>query len=102
MRIGTIAGRHPLPVERNILQGQVNPGQEAYDQAFSATKDLVRELLSQGVDHIDLFYTGLTEITIAVLDALQDEPVSVTVWRYDSVASEYMPLRRGAPDGGKR
>lgn len=101
-RIGTVAGRHQLPVDQYLL-AEVTPGQAAYDAAYTVALALFAELdLAEDLDEVQIYYTGLTEVTLGVVDAWMDAqlgfyPPRFTVkWmRYDSAEAAYVPLRRG-------
>jgi hypothetical protein len=96
-RIGTIASRHEMPVDEYVVES-VTPGQSAYDQIYEA---LSRWLLANpGVGRdadkpLEVYYSGLTEATLAVADALHNYGcVHTQLMRYDIVLQEYEPLRR--------
>jgi hypothetical protein len=86
MKIGTVAGRHPLPVDMYLLE-EATPGQSAYDAAYEAARMI-------GLDEVDLYYTGLTEITIGAIDGLDSVGVKVRLMRYNASSGEYEQLYR--------
>jgi hypothetical protein len=96
-RIGTISSRHEMPVDEYIVES-VTPGQSAYDQIYHA---LARWILANpGVGRdpdqpLEVYYSGLTEATLAVADALHNYGcVNSRLMRYDIVQQDYEPLRR--------
>ena len=53
-------------------------------------------------DHLDLYCTGLTQATCAVIDACIRAGVSLTLWHYDKSEDDYKPQRitiPAAPNG---
>ena len=102
MDIGTLAGRHAMPVERYILPGDVTPGQAAYDAAYLAAESMAHALADQGVTCVRLHYARLTEVTLGCLDALEkavgeDWPAVIIPMRFDAASGQYVPFRRGIP-----
>lgn len=96
LRVGTIRGRHPLPVDCYLLDG-AEPGQAAYDAAATAALELNAEM--PDVDHVDLYFTGLTEATFGAADAFAFARVPVTLWRWDVASETYQPMERRMPVG---
>ena len=106
VRIGSQAGRHPMPVERYILTDpDVGVGQAAYDAAYEAASAWLREPgnAAQMRAGIELFYAGLTEVTLGVVDALQATGYAenVVLMRFDRDQNDYLPLRRVVPAEGE-
>ena len=48
-------------------------------------------------EHIDLYCTGLTQATCAVIDACIRAGVSLTLWHYDKSEDDYKPQRITIP-----
>jgi hypothetical protein len=103
IKLGTQAGRHPMPVDRYLLAGDVGVGQEAYDAAFAAAQAWLKEPgnFAQMREGVELYYAGLTEVTLGVLDAFQASGYAenVVLFRYDRDQG-YVPLRRVVPAEG--
>ncbi|RJP46792.1 MAG: hypothetical protein C4584_01140 [Armatimonadetes bacterium] len=96
VRLGTIAGRHPLPVDEYLITRPVIPGQFAYDTVFHAAKDWVKRNGPVGV-LIELYYTGLTEALMGALDGFAAAGVErerVILMRFEESFGQYLPLRR--------
>lgn len=95
MKLGIIAGRHQMPVDRYLVDN-VEPGQAAYDAVWLAADHLAKSV-PKGTD-IDLYYGGLTEATIAAIDALEgSERVRLRLFRYDAPSASYVEILRGMP-----
>ncbi len=96
-RLGVIAARHEMPVEEYLVES-VQPGQPAYDAVYEA---MARWLASnpsvgrQPDEPLYLYYSGLTEATLAATDALHN----FSCWyaylmRFDRDLQDYEPLQR--------
>jgi len=98
MKLGTQAGRHEMPVEHYLLAGDVGVGQQAYDAAFEAASAWLREPgnYAQLREGLELYYAGLTEVTLGVVDAFQASGYAenVVLMRFDRDQNDYVPLRR--------
>jgi hypothetical protein len=99
IRVGTIEGQHVMPVEVYLAKrGEITPGQKAYDLLFERTRDYVQGLLRAGwftTDfYVELYYTGLTEATLAAMDALTTMGVLYVTMRYDLSNDDYKAIRR--------
>lgn len=96
-RVGVIADRHEMPVDEYLAQ-RVRPGQSAYDEVYAACDDWLRRHPEAGLldgPPLEFYYSGLTEATLAVADALHNHArTAARLMRYDIVAQDYEPLRR--------
>ena len=96
-RLGIIASRHDMPVEEYLVES-VNPGQSAYDQvywAFAAWLDAHPGVGRRPELPLELYYSGLTEATLAVTDALHNYGCRhADLMRFDRELQGYEPLRR--------
>lgn len=112
INLGTVQGRHPLPVEAYVLQEVTDPTDvEAIQEAVNAR---MQELLGGDlkssytwhapncVDYTDtlhivsgvrvnLFVTGLTVVTLAVVNWCVANGTSLTCWHYDRETGTYFP-----------
>lgn len=87
--VGTIRGRHEMPVECYLIDGPVEPGQAAYDAAFTAAVALARD---PNIARVALYYAGLTEITLGAVDGFREAGKRVELMRWDTASSTYMVL----------
>jgi len=96
-RLGIIASRHDMPVAEYLVES-VNPGQSAYDQvynAFSAWLDAHPGVGRRADQPLHLYYSGLTEATLAVADALHNYGCRhAYLMRFDRSLQDYEPLHR--------
>lgn len=91
-KVGVISGRHPLPVHMYLVSREVTPGTDAYDAAYWAA---LRHGNEVGVGKtVDLFYTGLTELTLGAIDGYNAAFVNVETYRYDNASGDYVLLAR--------
>lgn len=100
MKIGTMRGRHAMPADYYLLKREVEPGKPAYDAAYAAGYWFARDVLA-GWETVELYYTGLTEVTLGALDGLYAGArgsLDLTLMRWDQAAQEYQPLEIG-PSG---
>jgi len=93
IKLGTISARHDMPVDEYLLSDIQSHGQKAYAEAYHATRKWALE--HPDVD-VELYYTGLTEVTIATTDALDNMGMSYTLMRFDQSRRNYQPLYRSA------
>ena len=98
--LGTCFGRHPLPVE--IYLFHPNKGDTLSEHSGVAvdvatapekTAERVFEFITDNptVTHVNLYYTGLTEITVMTIRELEKRNVVVTPYRYNRESGEYEP-----------
>lgn len=92
IKLGLIKGRHPLPVDKYILEEEVQ----------QYTKDELLPLVIQGLnnleitDHastnkqpIDLYLTGLTIVSLVTVELLTAWGYSVDVYGFNPNTKEY-------------
>ena len=96
-RLGTIASRHEMPVDEYLVES-VTPGQGAYDQVYEAITAWLDRHPGVGRDAdrpLHVYYSGLTEATLAVSDALHNYGCwNAHLMRFDRVLEDYEPLHR--------
>jgi hypothetical protein len=95
--IGTIGGRHAIPTRFYMVDRVSRRGQTAYDEVYAATIAFVDDVCKQALVtelHFNIYYTGLTEATIACIDALENKRVTYTLMRYIKDTESYEPIRR--------
>ncbi|OGY27491.1 MAG: hypothetical protein A2802_00305 [Candidatus Woykebacteria bacterium RIFCSPHIGHO2_01_FULL_43_29] len=93
MKIGTIRGRHEMPVDRYLVDDrEVSPGEDAYNAVFEAAKVHGQSL--PVADTVELFYAGLTEATIGALDGYESVGINVVPMRFNVSSGGYESLSR--------
>lgn len=91
MKIGLIAGRHELPVEKYVFQGIDN----VLD--FGKMEMVAREFLATNEGDIDLYVTGLSSALVAFINSAVSEgnfgssSRKVTCWHFDMSTGSYVP-----------
>lgn len=102
-KIGTIKGRHPLPVDRYIFNEDIKDVTDVMSIEAEAVKNtylLFEKVpwLPMGDDDrqrrelkVDLYITGLTVVTIACINALKEEGADVTIYHYNAADNTYFP-----------
>lgn len=80
--------RHKMPeiVGEAIFGKEINPIDVTglHKQAFDKIK---------GLDHLDLYVTGLTVALLEVVKICQELDISLTCWHYDRDSGEYYPQK---------
>ena len=109
--IGLIKGRHALPVEEYIFGGEINPVD--FDEIWRIVSMRLSYLVQpkrrfgQGLNqddatdvsviesdvHLNVYVTGLTAATAAVIRYCAYNGVSLTLWHYNRESGEYAPQR---------
>ena len=100
MKVGLIRGRHPLPVERYLIEQETVP----FDQAHILAHDAMQALAQEHRGDIDLYITGLTRATLGAIAGWMAAKNRVTtceytddipwtevlrIWEYNSQTGEY-------------
>ena len=100
LRLGTCSGRHPLPVEEFLFHPDKGDpiderGAVVVDVATAprVTAKRVEAFLKAHPDvtEVNLYYTGLTEVTVVTIRELEKNGVRVTPYRYNRDTGEYEP-----------
>lgn len=94
-KVGTIAGRHSLPVDLYLVMRAVEPGEDAYTAAYEGA--IMHAMDLEPASTVELYFTGLTEITLGALDGYAESGINVNLMRYDAATSSYVPLKTKAP-----
>lgn len=92
MKIGTVRGRHNLPVDRYLIE-DAEPGQAAYLAAYTAALQMGAQIDPDG-EPVEVYYTGLTEVTLGALDGFRVAGVRICLMRYNAGADAYEQLFR--------
>jgi hypothetical protein len=86
-----------MPVEEYLVES-VTPGQSAYDQIYQAFSEWLERHPGVGRQPelpLYLYYSGLTEATLAVCDAIHNYGCrSAHLMRFDRLLEDYEPLQR--------
>lgn len=100
MRLGLIAGRHPLPVEQYLLE-QADASPAATPALFVQIEEAVRRLpWFPQQPPIDLFLTGLTRAALIAVQELHISGFDLTLGEWDAAASRYHATLHWMADGG--
>ena len=95
--IGIIADRHEMPVEEYLVE-RVRPGQSAYDEVYEVCASWLRRHPEAGREPaapLEIYYSGLTEATLAVADAVHNfDRQYARLMRFDVLLQEYESLQR--------
>jgi len=110
MKIGLIRGRHPLPVEKCLIEQAEVP----FDQAHRMAYDAMQKLLSEHAGDVDLYITGLKRATLGAVagwinhydriepaeySSAAPESRTLRIWEYNAVTGQYesvIAFRSGA------
>lgn len=96
-RLGVIAARHEMPVDEYLVES-VQPGQSAYDAVYEAMARWLADNPTVGRQAdapLYVYYSGLTEATLAATDALHNHGCRhVYLMRFDRDLQDYEPLQR--------
>lgn len=98
IKLGTIQGRHPMPVEQYLINGDVD-FEKAHEIAYNAMTEFLK---STPKDYaIRLYITGLTRVTLACVsafinfqgdfDVLHDRTSNrqLEIWEYNAQTCSY-------------
>jgi len=110
VKIGTVAGRHDMPVDGYILDEVQNPAdvEEIRKAVNTSLMSSIGDYVESGwgipvngfddgyIFHtpgvkIELYVTGLTQVTVAALSFLVKNGFSVDVMNYDRETGKYIP-----------
>lgn len=80
---GLVKGRHPLPVEDYIFEKI----EDVLD--FETLEKEATEKVA-GVSHVDLYVTGLTAATVAVITAVKKAGGEISLFHFDRDSGEYV------------
>lgn len=92
LKVGTVKGRHELPVDLYIAEDSyVKIPQVEYDRLYNATEAMIDQLRGK---FIEIFYAGYTPHIIGVIDALDYHGIPFVLKPYDYKSDQYFNLRR--------
>lgn len=92
LRVGTVKGRHELPVDLYIAEDNyVKIPQVEYDRLYNATEAIIEKLRGK---FIEVYYAGFTPHVIGVIDALDYYGIPFVLKAWDFKSNRYYDLRR--------
>lgn len=82
---GVCAGRHEMPVQEFVFGETVDPTRpvKLYNTAY--------DKIPEDAEHIDLYVTGLTPATLAIVAVCANRGISLTAYNYNRETGKYMP-----------
>ena len=89
---GVCRGRHEMPVEEYFFPEKINP-----TEPFALCQHARRRLVADGVkpgmdgDLVNVYVTGLTVATVAIIQACILEGIACCLYHYDRETGEYYP-----------
>lgn len=88
LKLGGVAGRYEIPeVVGFVLDKVEDPG-----NINKITADVFASLDKQDLTNgLDLYVTGLTSVTIAVIKYCFDNHISLTCFHFDVITKTYIP-----------
>lgn len=85
--LATCEGRHDIP---QATDGAIFP-MVIEDATNGSALESVAKAKLQGVEALDLYVTGFTPATLAVVKVCRDMGIALTCWHYDRETSTYWP-----------
>lgn len=92
-RIGTIKGRHEMPVDDYVITGKTGKIENPVDvkSIEEEVSKSMKKIKFRFGDKVEIFVTGLTLVTIAVIKAAKNLDMEVTLFHYDRETNSYFP-----------
>ena len=87
LNVGLVKGRHPMPVDEYIINGDVH----ALD--FAGIKNAVEDFFVRrhpNIKEINVYLTGLTSVTIEVMKICVHNGITVNFYHYDRDHDSYI------------
>lgn len=94
---GLFTGRHELPVKNFIFTGKISPCD------FKRMDEVAWVWLMQNTepgDVLELYVTGLTAATVAVIKACTRTGTGLVLMHFDRSSGKYVPQDVLTPEGG--
>lgn len=83
IKIGTIKGRHPLPVDYYILEATI-PKFTKGELLIDVKEGIDKIPLTSTVDlTVDLYPTGLTIVTLVVVEVLKEKGATINIFGFN-------------------
>lgn len=93
LKIGTIEGRHPLPVDDYFITEVENMFDfEEIDKKIENKWKEIRLKYPNNPIYVELYCTGLTYVTIATIEFLISINISYSTYHYDNQTNEYIEM----------
>lgn len=83
MKIGTVKGRHDLPVEYYIFEEGIKDPTNLEELYETVAEKL------ENVDTVELYVTGLTVVTTTVINYCLDTTKPLTLYHFDRETNSY-------------
>lgn len=87
MKVGLIRDRHRIPVDVFVFDFVRNPIN--IEQLNIESYNALSEIKRQGIEHIDLYVTGLTTALVSVLNSCKELELDVTLWHHNKQTGGY-------------
>lgn len=85
LRLGLCNGRHTLPEVDGFVFTEIEDPMD-FEGLYSKAWDAIPE-----VENLDLYVTGLTAATLAVVKVCERRGINLTCWHYNRATDEYVP-----------
>ena len=106
LTVGAIRGRHELPVSKYVMDGAIPDVTDTASIQLAVASRLDQLISETGrpIVQIKLYVTGLTVVSMAVVNYCQRRGLALLCYHYDNKASAYYPQRvlRANPDATTR
>ena len=90
IKLGAIKGRHEMPVDSYVLEEVPNEKVMDFDYMREETTKVLDKLIADGVNHIDYYPTGLTQVILTFLRVVERYPISYDIYLYDRDKNSYV------------
>lgn len=88
LKAGLICGRHPLPVDAYIVDGNIDDVLN-FDRIQTIVDDFIDKHCSNGDVDLVVYVTGLTAVTAAVIKTCAVRSINLTLMHFDRDAGDY-------------
>lgn len=86
-KFGLCKGRHSVPVTDYIFPEEIDPTD------FDGMTRMANAAIPDDADAIDLYVTGLTAATLAVVSVCESRMIGLTAYHFDRETGDYLPQR---------
>lgn len=85
MKIGTIKGRHEMPVTEYFFDKEIT---DVFDFDF-LTQHIHKRIEELNIKEVELYVTGLTIVTVSVMNVCRAMDIPITLFHYDRETAQY-------------